>query len=343
MKLKDHLTNKGIDIAKLLLPNFEQMATNVSETIIENANFSQVSLYIQEQYGRFGNNIYQILHAVTIARYVGLGAIECKFHFRNRSSESYVFDNIVLYFGIDEPSGPPEIRATLFYPYGFEECFKFLNYNDVKSDAEKLGRLFFNQHADPIPSNKKTMAFHFRAGDIFAESGAVHPLYVQPPLSYYVLALDHISETIKDFEVCVIFEDERNPVIRSFINILQGRDIPYVLQSSSLENDAYSIATAHCIVSSFSTFCEALALMSENIRRWYAFRTVTAHGDEMYPFIPNKFQDIMHSDGVELFVIDDQLGQYIKPKTWNSSASQLEIMQSYPISNLGVRKIQATN
>lgn len=339
MNFRDCLANKGVDIAKLLLPNFEQMATHVTETISEDADLCQATLYIQEQYGRFGNNIYQILHAVIIARYIGIGFIECKFYFRKRHAESYIFDNIVMYFGIDETSGPPEIRATLFYPYGFEICFNSLNYYNVKKDAERLGRLFFNQHIDSLPSNKKTVAFHFRAGDIFSENGAVHPLYVQPPLSYYVLALDHICETTSDFEVYVVFEDNRNPVIKKFINILEGRGIPHILQSSSLEDDAYSIATAHCIVSSFSTFCEALALMSENIRRWYAFRTVTAHGDEMQPFVPNKFREIMHSDGVEIFVIEDRLGQYIAPKTWNSSVDQIDTMQSYPVSSLEVRKI----
>ena len=337
------MASKGIDIAKLPLPNFEQMPSSISEAAAEDVDFVQVKLYIQEQYGRFGNNIYQILHAIIIARFLKLDLIECKFIFRSPDGESHIFDNIVMKFGIDMNSSPPAIKATLFYPYGFEICFDALNYNTIKKDAERLGRLFFDPPAANPVGNKKKIAFHFRAGDIFSDGGTVHPLYVQPPLSYYILALDHICETLTDFEAYVVFEDKRNPVIEKFIFILGERGIPYVLQSSNLENDAYAIATAHCIVSSFSTFCEALALMNENIRRWYAFRTVTAHGDEMQPFVPNRFSEILQSDAVEIFVIEDRSGHYIAPKSWNSSAEQIEKMQSYPISSLNVRKIPDMN
>jgi len=189
VNLRDCLANKGVDIAKVLVPSFEQMAAYVSETSMECADLSQVAFYIQEQYGRLGNNIYQILHAIIIARYLGVRIIDCKFHLRNERFESYIFDNIILKFGIREKLCPSVMSATFFYPYGFERCFHEMDYNVVKSDAERIGNLYFKDIVRACRGKNKKIAFHFRSGDIFSNDGKVHPFYVQPPLSYYILAL----------------------------------------------------------------------------------------------------------------------------------------------------------
>lgn len=340
MDVERYLAAKGVDFDEARIAHYYQMETRFS--ILEDAENSidRIILYIQERYGRFGNNIYQLAHAIIIARYLGFKTVDCCFQLAETLIKRIFVEDVIVNFGLERAPTAPSISATLFLPNGFRSCFQNVDLLSIKSDCEKIGRAIFPAKAVASGSgDKKIVVFHFRSGDVFVPGKFFNPLYVQPPLAYYILALDHICSTMEDFDIRVVYENLNNPCIAKFVDLLSARGLPHHIQSASFLEDAHIINTADTIVSSFGTFCEGLALTSEHIRRWYAFRTCAAHEEEMRPFLPYRFRDVLLHDAVSLFLVEDRAGAYIAKGKWDLSAEQLGQLVDYPIQNLRVSEI----
>lgn len=335
MSLREYLVRKGVQVDGLCGSSFSQTAGSFSD-VDYNLQSAPLSLYVHEQYGRFGNNVHQILHALIVARRLLIKNISFSFYLDESKTEWMIIDDILLIFGAQRPPIPPFISATMFQLQGFEKFIDDFNYDGVKLDAERLSRVLFK--SDPVGEserNRKIVAFHFRSGDIFGTY--ISPIYTQPPLSYYLKSLDHIIETIKDFEIHVVYENDLNPCIEGFKAILADRGFPYQIHSSSFHEDARFVARADCIVASYSSFCDALALMSENLDRWYAFRSIAAYEGIDLSIAPD-FSKILQSSGVEVYRVTDDKNSYTPLGGWTCSAEQIEQLLNYPIASLSMKK-----
>ena len=243
---------------------------------------------------------------------------------------------MVLHFGVIDAPPPPLLNHTMFELQGFESLIERFSYELVKNDAEKIGRyLFADYKMSSKIDNEKTVVFYFRSGDIFSTD--INPIYSQPPLSYYVKCYEHICETMANFKVFVVYENELNPCISKFKKYLEDRGVFYIDQSASFRDDASIIASANCIVAAFSSFCDVLALMNENLDRWYAFRSIAAYeGIELS--IAREFSAILQSDNIEAFRVIDEGNEYTNMGGWQNTEAQLSLMLNYPISALAIER-----
>ncbi|QGY01243.1 hypothetical protein MMSR116_04495 [Methylobacterium mesophilicum SR1.6/6] len=335
MRLAEYLNTKGVWVDGLCWPSFSQSGGEISDVDIDLEN-NPIKIYVQEQYGRFGNNVHQLLNALVVARHLSVKMISCNFHLDEVKTEFIVMDDIEVRFGVKETPKSPVVSATMFYLQGFEKFICSFNCNRVKLDAERLFRLLFQEKkSKPRDWNKKRIAFHFRSGDIFSTN--INPIYTQPPLSYYTTAFEHICETLPNREIHVVYEDNRNPCIEKFQSFLGEKGVPYESHSSSFIDDVRLIASVDCIVSSYSSFCDVLALMNENLGRWYAFRSISAYeGVELS--ISSKFANILGSAGTEVYRVTDDNKSYIALGDWKLSPEQVDQLLNYPASCLSIKR-----
>jgi hypothetical protein len=172
---------------------------------------------------------------------------------------------------------------------------------------------------------------HFRSGDVFRGSGGVHPNYRQPPLAYYVNALDGALNMLSAEQrlavgVTIAFEDNLNPVIDEFISDCRSRDLPVTVSTSrSFIDDLAVLMTAHHLIASNSTLTRSVCLLSKHMQAISIF-------DQ-----PNAV-DIARSLNITCWHFIDQAGQYIQPAEWKNTPQQRKMMLEYPGANLAVQQ-----
>lgn len=336
MRLRDYLSVRGVHIDGLCGSSFSQARGSFSDVDYD-LDTSKLVIYIQEQYGRFGNNVHQVLHALIVARGLDIKNICCSFYIDDKRTNTIIIGDILVKFGVQQVPDSPQISATMFELQGFENFIHNFDYDSVKLDAERISRILFGNNFEESRNwSAKVCAFHFRSGDIFGTF--INSIYTQPPLSYYVKALDHILETFQSVDIRLVYEDELNPCIEQFKGFLRRRGLAYQAHSSSFYEDAKLLISADCIVASYSSFCDVLALMNENLSRWYAFRSIAAY-EGIDLSLARDFSRILRSSGVEVYKIIDEKNSYTALGDWVCSPSQLHQLVNYPLSNLSIRSI----
>lgn len=142
---------------------------------------------------------------------------------------------------------------------------------------------------------------------------------------------------MSEFELFLVYENDFNPCISEFRKFLEARGVPYVNQSASFHDDAELVASANCIVAAFSSFCDVLALMNENLDRWYSFRSIAAY-EGIERSIAREFAGILQSDNVKVFRIVDVERKYTNMVVWKNTKEQRDLMINYPISSLSIEQ-----
>ena len=80
-----------------------------------------------------------------------------------------------------------------------------------------------------------------------------------------------------------------------------------------------------------------LALMNENLERWYAFRW-TAAFEIVDLNLSSDFTKLLKSDSTKVYVVRDQANKYTPLGSWKFTEDQIETLLYYPISNLSIEK-----
>lgn len=149
-------------------------------------------------YGRFGNNVIQVIHVLSIASYLDVRKIYVP--------DSFWFINESIYAGgyrflKNEPPNSEIYLKHHFFPV-YDPDFDY-------SEQEYYGILTVHLESviRKVPINDSIIHLHIRSGDSFGDKPPSH--YPQPPLCFYKGAIN-ISKRKK----CVIYsEDSVNPVI----------------------------------------------------------------------------------------------------------------------------------
>jgi hypothetical protein len=81
-------------------------------------------------------------------------------------------------------------------------------------------------------------------------------------------------------------------------------------------------------VACFSTFDEAAAMLSEDLRTYIAFRHFESHSH--LHCRPPLLLGLLRERQVRAVLVDDQAGGYIAPLHWDGTAAQLDLMRDYP-------------
>jgi hypothetical protein len=273
------------------------------------------------QFGRFGNQVTQLFHAVSVAHYLGASTL----YVVDADPFGLKADRYIdrLRFVPDRWQSNHEVvlEGSFYYRSDLGDM--------VSTDVdERLGlvRAFldplFAATLDEVrPSDDTTVHVHFRSGDVF-RAAWIHPGYPQPPLSYYQASIERAMAESEVRSVVVVCEDDANPCVAALADWLDGKHIARRMQSASLAEDLAELLSARRLVSSYGSFCDAIALLSRSLQHYTVFRSTRWHPE-------------LHAKGVSVTqVMDDGLEPYIRVGAWRASPEQLQTMLTYPHGSL---------
>jgi hypothetical protein len=288
---------------------------------------------------RLGNIFVSILHATILARAIGCDQIEV-FPFDLGPSEATVQVGGITYsFGPFD--GPPvaTLVGGFFNSFAFESCLQAVQPHFIEQTIQFYIRPLFAQHLNQTPSlDRSLMVLNFRSGDIFDDPPA-SARYVQPPASFYLSAFEFARMHLGVNKAALVYEDRRNPAVGAVEKYLHADGLAPIDLSGGPADDLRSLLGAAHIAAPFSTFTEAAAFLSPNIRSYFAFRSIEAHAELHEARIEPLLATALRSRGARPFVICDRGSAYIAPMEWRKSDEQLRLIVDYPKAHLDVSEL----
>ncbi len=224
------------------------------------------------------------------------------------------------------------LTGSFYAPYGFEAVLRGISPDEVNAIIAKVMRHLYSDFLDRRQSNARSLAMHFRCGNIFA-SEAIHNWYVQPPASFYIKALLHALERESFDTIHLVYEDRQNPAIEILESFLLERNIPFISKASDLKTDFLRLTSAQSMIASYSTFVECAALLSQRVASYYSFRRLESQWP-LVPFLQIKVGEILRAKKVRCFIVHDFACNYIADRQWAASAEQLELLKNFDIGDL---------
>ncbi len=274
--------------------------------------------------GRFGNVFAQLLHAMMVARALGVRRIAFPAYQPGPAPGQAA--GITLAHAAPDPA--PTLAANFFWAAPFAPVL------GSAREAEPMLTALAGRYAGLIPpAGRDEIALHFRAGDVFGarDPGGydwIVPIYVQPPASYYQAAIARARAETGIRHVRLVYEGMENPAVGAVAEWLLRERVPFTAQSLSAAEDLAALMAARVMVAGCGTFAEAAALLSPHLRMLWAFRTVECHA-HIHARAAPLWARLLRARGVALRVLSDA-GDYIPPLTWAASPAQLAMIREYP-------------
>ncbi|MBR0655082.1 discoidin/SUN/FTP domain-containing protein [Plastoroseomonas arctica] len=276
--------------------------------------------------GRLGNRIIGTMNALLFAQVHGIGRVYLS------------VDDFRDAFGVPESLRYGDIEILVRKPEAGENAFLMMSrfyYGHyvpaaVERDPIRLAAIL-RDAVRPIllpgledgALDAGTVVIHIRSGDVFQGVGG-HVGYVQPPLSYYVAALEHAAREHPVDQVVVVHEDRANPTIAALEAYLSAAGIGCTMQSSTLREDTATIFGARRIISGHGTFVAAVIAQSVRVETLYFFRRV---------MLPQLFD----AQSPRIFVAHDTARGFTRYGDWANTAEQRQLMLDYPRTGLTIR------
>ena len=129
--------------------------------------------------------------------------------------------------------------------------------------CNKYIKPFLNQNILK-PLDSKICLLHIRSGDQFNKKSKSHPIYVLPPLSYYIKIINEFNDKYDRF-IIMTEPDLLNPCISK----LKEYSNKVEILTNSPEEDYIYFLRAESIVLSFSTFSDTTVYLSPNLKNLY--------------------------------------------------------------------------
>ena len=281
-----------------------------------------------ESYGRFGNNFFQMINAIWFARKTGIKRIflpDMRTPFPQGTGVK--FDDIEFVFDkMSFSTDSAALSGKFFFWWGLGGFLAKKSPKDTVQIIEKYLKPIL------LPQDVRTecllaseiLHIHIRSGDIFSPTTKVNSDYVQPPLAYYQKIIEHMISSASAHHVAVVFEDRNNPCVNALETWLNHNAIPNSFLSGTFFEDFFRLLGASHIVAGFGTFVPAIALLSSNLKSIYFFRD-----SQQTPHLLER--------GININLVLDAHGSYIKKGAWTNSPGDRELMLSYGSNSLNLR------
>lgn len=250
-------------------------------------------LIIKKWYGRYGNNVIQLIHAIKIALI--------------KKHKKICFPNHILFSKkeiiLEEMTYNKTIIENEFF-FLKEMGFELLNIYEMRDIFQKyiLDIFKININNENI-NNKDEIVIHIRGGDIFSRNP--HRAYVQPPMSYY----NNVTKNYK--QTMIISEDKKNPCIN---HLLKNNNVKF--KSSSVMSDLEYLCNAQNLMIGFSSFGIIPFFCSKKLKNYY---------------IPNYVDNIWFKGnyGNEINTHKIEIKNYIEVGNWKNTPEQINLMLSH--------------
>jgi hypothetical protein len=283
--------------------------------------------------GRWGNYVFQLMNLFHVAETLGATSVFI--------SETDVF-----------PVKPVNIKEISISPRGLPVDAESYCLTGVFFNASPLGRIMQDltperrvylvdtyirplmTDVQPKPGAIGTddLVVHIRSGDAFEDpegqgaSGGAGPIYVQPPLAFYLSVIERAFGGARG-TVHIVAENARNPVIPALVASLDQARIGLVLRlNNSLISDLECMLAARRLVVANGSIGIAAILMSKVLQEAYFFRDKGT--GTMLP--------IAHyvGDQIRKHIVFDADSSYIAAGQWRNTAEQRRIMCEFPAAKL---------
>lgn len=269
---------------------------------------------------RFGNSYISLLQALNVAKAIGADTIVAN-HSHMKPETDSVIDGIKI--TTKKVKGQNVLRGQFYYPNLLTNFFDEAGVRHWSCSPYKaLPELFeiYELGLKQEPLDGDEIVVHLRAGDVF-EKPNPHPLYGQPPLSFYLKVLEEKSWS----RVWLVFQNDANPVIPELIRMLEERKIPFQTVSGDFVSDVELCLRTQNLVMSNGTFLFPVVCASKNLRTIYKFES------QHKPF-PICFEENIF----EIKHYRDEFGDYNAKvmREWMNTAEQREMMLKYPARHL---------
>jgi len=278
---------------------------------------STTHVAISKWFGKLGNNLIQIVHALLYAQKHKIDYIYFKEPHNYLSSQVINVSGTSIKFVIE--NSLCKLDNTFFYSTKIPN-FKF----DTKTNSKQL----FDQYIQPVykhkyihclapldPASDNTLYIHIRSGDIFTKP---HPLYVQPPMAYY----DHIISEQNPEHIILVSEDRLNPCIDALL-VKYADKITHVCNPGDPAKDIAVLCRASKIIFGFGTFLHYIMCVSSNLKTiWYPKYDTTSFQN----WLEAPFTVHAHIQGIYI-----QLPKYMKPGDWRNTSAQRKLMLTYQL------------
>jgi glycosyltransferase involved in cell wall biosynthesis len=264
---------------------------------------------------RFGNAVQQLRNIFQVAEQLGARTVQFEqthpFFAGDRAGD------LTIIWG-EEPDSAPTLEGEFFNIRAFR----------INSSASEIARVFIELVRpllttflrDPDPRVRSDdLVLHFRAGDVFRRSKAPHQRYGQPPLSYYLAAVEQEQPR----RVWLVFEDRGNPCIEAAETALNARGVEVLVQSGTLAEDLRVMFSARRLAAGRGSFAYMIAHLSGLLRKVY--------------FFEKGGMDALQELGLEVIVARDVAREYkdkLLRSNWVGSEEQRVLMLSYPAKKL---------
>jgi hypothetical protein len=292
------------------------------EGLCEPRSVPRVSAIRILRFGRFGNNVIQLLQAIHIARKI-------------KTERIYIGEvnigNLTVPFrhaGLELiPSVTPEAQELVLTGHFYHRfCFGHL-FSDFD---DKLRLAIMADYIRPMMAgvcvdaagSSDVLHIHIRSGDIFENSGN-HTGYVQPPLAYYAQVIRHAALNFCISKVVLVFEDKKNPCVDALVNYLSLSPLRFETHSGCMHDDLRVLASARHMAVGITSFAPLIGLIFNNLLTIYGFRIL-------------PFRSLFNAQCVRSFVVKDVAGQYIHSGEWHNTKEQRRRMLQYPFAALTI-------
>jgi NedA-like, galactose-binding domain len=290
----------------------------------ERSSDFSISAFWLERFGRFGNSVLQFVHAVHLARTLGVPTI-IPYESGMFTYETPVSDGRVCIVRHDTPPPPGNVlKGPFFHEHPFARYIQRLSGAEIRSIITEFvapalpSRLWNSPNLSP-----GTLVIHIRAGDLFV-TRPVNPYYVQPPLAYYQKVIAHAFAHQECDRVCVVYEDRGNPCVNALEDYLRGSGIPFTIRSGELLDDMSHILHARVIATGFGSFAWGLTMLSSTIETVYAFRKAA------------WFRMVEEAGHCKVLDVRERPGTYIEHGEWADSPEQRRLMLTYPVDDIEI-------
>lgn len=268
--------------------------------------------------GRFANNVFQMARALQVATKYDLDFVQMidseHFDFTRPSQKE---GPRVVASGVPLAAGSTIIEGDFFYTDRIK-----VGLDRAPSTASiartRLGP-YLNIPVLPLTPPADELVVHVRSGDLFGEMP--HPMYGQPPLAFYVSAIDH-ARSVGFNRVRVVAEDRLNPVVEALDRYLNSNGVPVTMQiGEDLGTDLATLLAARGLVFGVGTFGLAICMLSSR-----AELVIEASGRDSYS------RAFPHLSVVSMRLTED----YGPFQRWDNSVAQASEMLSYPLGGIEI-------
>lgn len=222
---------------------------------------SKGSVRVPGWYGRFGNNLHQVVHAILYAESKGISDVRIP----KGGNPSKLF-NLPTRFNVQSKLSQHAdcgFKKNMFH----EQCKFQFSKSDYRQALLTYVKPHMKEDVKGVCRSKEEadqgLVIHLRGGDL---ASSKHPLSGKPPCSFYT----QLIKTHQVSTVTLVMENGKNEICGKLIKAkMKGSTVQVKETDRSFIGDACTLMGSQYVTFGLSTFPEVLSMMSERLEKAY--------------------------------------------------------------------------